>query len=92
VPDEQDRRSSKRRMSRAAPPNAEDGAARPSSRKRASNPRRIEASEPVDFKAAAQRLTVRAAQITRLKSEVEQGTYLADAGETARAMERRSDA
>jgi hypothetical protein len=50
-----------------------------------------EAAEPVEFKAAAQRLSARAAQISRLKGEVERGTYVADADETARAMERRSD-
>ncbi len=53
---------------------------------------RTDPRQPVDFRAAAQRLTARAAQIARLKTEVEQGAYQADPTETARAMERRSDA
>ena len=48
--------------------------------------------EPVDFQAAAARLTARAAQISRLKAEVDAGSYSADPDEIARAMERRSDA
>lgn len=90
MPDEQERGSAKR------PRKTATGIERTRQAQRA--PRRPSSGDdhdprqPVDFQVAAQRLTARAAQITRLKAEVEGGAYNADPTETARAMERRSDA
>lgn len=81
VPDEQDQTAAARPRKRAGESTSRqtprDGRAK---------------DEPVDFQAAAARLTARAAQISKLKAEVDAGSYHADADETARAMERRSDA
>lgn len=89
MPDEQERRSPKRR----APNSAGAGeAADTRGAELASEPDSDGAPrEPVDFRAAAQRLTARAAYIAQLKADVEGGTYRASADETARAMDRRSD-
>jgi anti-sigma28 factor (negative regulator of flagellin synthesis) len=46
----------------------------------------------VDFEGAARRLVERSERVNGLKEQVKSGTYRADAGETARAMERRSEA
>lgn len=89
MPDEQERRSSKRRVSSSAGSAGASGARDAESTNEpggAPDPR-----EPVDFRAAAQRLTARASHIAQLKAEVEAGTYRASAEETARAMDRRSD-
>ncbi len=90
MPEEQERRASKRRISNPAAhpgtPGAHDVASDGSPGQPASDPR-----EPVDFRAAAQRLAARSTYIAQLKADVESGTYRADAEETARAMDRRSD-
>ncbi|MCC6237047.1 MAG: flagellar biosynthesis anti-sigma factor FlgM [Dehalococcoidia bacterium] len=95
MPDEQERRTSKRRVSDST--HAPGGTApRDRASTTGSTPAADEGDgagprEPVDFRAAAQRLTARAAYIAQLKADVEGGTYRADADETARAMDRRSD-
>ncbi|MFN8638382.1 MAG: flagellar biosynthesis anti-sigma factor FlgM [Dehalococcoidia bacterium] len=80
MPDEQDPTTARGRK------RAGDGTSRQAPREG-----RASRDEPVDFQAAAARLSARAAQISRLKAEVNTGAYSADADETARAMERRSD-
>ncbi len=101
MPDDQDRQRPRRPKERPhqGDPAASDSAlptpsnAAPQSAPRRRTPaERTDPRQPVDFQAAAQRLTARAAQIARLKTEVERGAYQADPTETARAMERRSDA
>jgi hypothetical protein len=89
VPEQQDRPGPKRARKPAAGPRDPQRAA---PRRRTRPPEHAAGAPPVDFQVAAQRLTARAAQITRLKAEVEGGAYRADPTETARAMERRSDA
>jgi hypothetical protein len=53
---------------------------------------RNQPGELVDFAAAARRSADRTERVSRLKNQVEGGAYRADPLETARAMERRSDA
>ena len=89
MPEEQERRSSKRRVQGSARTGDLGGGADTASSGTSSEP--IDPKEPVDFRAAAQRLSARAAQIAQLKADVENGAYRADAEETARAMDRRSD-
>lgn len=86
MPDEQERRASKRP---AAPADANPTTPEDATSSAPAQPR--DPQEPVDFKAAAQRLASRAAHIADLKAAVERGEYQASADETARAMERRSD-
>lgn len=89
MPDEQERRSSKRRTPKSA--SARDAADARASEPAGELPGDADPREPVDFRAAAQRLAARAAHIAQLKADVEAGTYRASADETARAMDRRSD-
>lgn len=53
---------------------------------------RTQPGQLVDFAGAARRVSDRAERVNRLKEELTRGSYRADPLETARAMERRSDA
>ena len=53
---------------------------------------RTQPGQLIDFAGAAVRAADRVERVNRFKQQVETGTYRADALETARAMERRSDA
>ncbi len=53
---------------------------------------RTQPGQLVDFAGAARRATDRSERVNRLKEQLKRGSYRADPLETARAMERRSDA
>jgi Anti-sigma-28 factor, FlgM len=53
---------------------------------------RKRAGDVVDFAGAARRAADRSERVSRLQEQVRGGAYRADPLETARAMERRSDA
>lgn len=92
MPEEQDQPGPERRRKRVTSPAPRVEGATPAKPRKRTPSASDGPQQPVDFQAAAQRLTARAAQIARLKTEVEHGAYRADPAETARAMERRSDA
>ncbi len=89
MPDEQERRTPKRRVRDSA--GAPDAPGARDLESTTAPDVDTDPREPVDFRAAAQRLTARASFIAQLKADVEGGSYRADADETARAMDRRSD-
>ena len=61
-------------------------------RRNTATPPRPRPGELVDFAGAARRVSDRAERVNRLKEQLTRGAYRADPLETARAMERRSDA